>query len=80
MGLSNCKSLFTKSKTQHSVNNGNNVNHDKGQPATASDYQVSTIQDAVVSIGKAYVTAAFFKKTIMELFMIKTSLRVLDKN
>ena len=55
MGLTYCKSLFTKSKTSHSVNNengGQSNNHaGKPQPATAAQYNVTTIQTAVEAQG-----------------------------
>lgn len=55
MGLTYCKSLFTKSKTTNSVNNGNGSQSSNQSavptPATAAEYQVTTIQTAVESQG-----------------------------
>jgi hypothetical protein len=51
MGLTYCKSLCSSSKTQHSVNNGNILNSNTQtlgpQPATAADYNLSTLQNAL---------------------------------
>lgn len=58
MGLTNCKSLFTsKSKTEHSVINGNVTNHPQVQPFTgnASELNISTIQNEMASQGRRVI-------------------------
>jgi hypothetical protein len=59
MGLAYCKALCTsKSKTKYTFNNelNANISHNRTagqqQPATASEYQVTTIQNAVELQGK----------------------------
>lgn len=59
MGITYCKSLFTKDKTQYAVNaNGTNGSQNHARlAAAASSHHVSTIQNAVATQGKAnYVT------------------------
>lgn len=56
MGITYCKSLFTKDKTQYAVNANGNHNHAR-PAAAASSHHVSTIQNAVATQGRdSYVT------------------------
>lgn len=56
MGITNCKSLFTKDKTQYAVNANGSQNHAR-PTAAASSQHVSTIQNAVATQGRAnYIT------------------------
>lgn len=57
MGITYCKSLFTKDKTQYAVNANGSQNHARPAAAAASSHHVSTIQNAVATQGRAnYVT------------------------
>lgn len=67
MGLTYCKSLFTRNKTQTSVNLDNGTAFNKPQPAavTANDFGLSTLQSAVESQGvNNYATVAFHYRNL----------------